>query len=294
MKQRIRVIAICKKADEVLLLKRAAGRLEGEVGFELPTGKIAFGEQPDEAMVRVIYENMSIHAERLQLLDVVTFINLVNSSKRANLYIVYAVTLAEQKISIEGERYRSYKWVKNTEIEVSELDEASLMVLSIVKSNRTVAGRPSLVVEVGAQNKDPEGKGFATIYTDGGSRGNPGPSGTGYYIVGADGEELKRGGEFIGFSSSRLAEYYGLKAGIEQALAMGLKKVHFRSDSLMLVNQMNGVYEVKNADLMSVHEDVLKLLERLERYSFTFVPRTKNWEADKEVNKAIDRASVLK
>lgn len=294
MKQRIRVIAICKKADEVLLLKRAAGRLEGEVGFELPTGKIAFGEQPDEAMVRVIYENMSIHAERLQLLDVVTFTNLVNSSKRANLYIVYAVTLAEQKISIEGERYRSYKWVKNTEIEVSELDEASLMVLSIVKNNRTAAGRPSLVVEVEAQTKDPESKGFATIYTDGGSRGNPGPSGTGYYIVGADGKELKRGGEFIGFSSSRLAEYYGLKAGIEQALAMGLKRVHFRSDSLMLVNQMNGVYEVKNADLMSVHEDVLKLLERLERYSFTFVPRTKNWEADEEVNKAIDRASVLK
>ena len=129
---------------------------------------------------------------------------------------------------------------------------------------------------------------FATIYTDGGSRGNPGPSGLGYYIIGPDGKELKRGGEFLGFSSSRLAEYYGLKEGLEQAIELGLKKVHFKSDSLMMVNQMNGVYKVKNQDLLQVHADVLKLLENLEAYSFTHVPRNMNVEADAEVNKVID------
>ena len=103
-----------------------------------------------------------------------------------------------------------------------------------------------------------------------------------------DGTVLRRGGEFLGFSTSRLAEYYALKEGIEQAIDLGLKKVRFMSDSLMLVNQMNGVYKVKNKDLMQVHADVLRLLEKLDSYSFVHVPREKNREADKEVNRVID------
>jgi ribonuclease HI len=129
---------------------------------------------------------------------------------------------------------------------------------------------------------------FATIYTDGGSRGNPGPSGIGYYIVGADGREIKRGGEFLGMSNSRLAEYYGLKEGLEQAIELGLKRVNFMSDSLMMVNQLNGVYQVKNLDLMQVYSDVLGLLSKLDSYSFTHVPREQNKEADAEVNRVID------
>ena len=58
MKQRIRVSAICKKGGDLLLLKRAGGRVDGaEIDFELPTGKIIFGEQPEEAMARVLYEH---------------------------------------------------------------------------------------------------------------------------------------------------------------------------------------------------------------------------------------------
>ena len=92
----------------------------------------------------------------------------------------------------------------------------------------------------------------------------------------------------MGFTSSRLAEYYGLKEGLEQAIELGLRRVNFKSDSLMMVNQMNGVYKVKNRDLMPVYNDVLKLLEKLDAYSFSFVPREKNREADAEVNKIID------
>ena len=86
----------------------------------------------------------------------------------------------------------------------------------------------------------------------------------------------------------RLAEYYGLKEGIEQAIELGLKSVHFKSDSLMMVNQMNGVYRVKNRDLMLIHDDIWKLLGKLDAYSFEHVSRDQNREADKEVNVAID------
>ena len=287
MKQRIRVTAICRKGDEVLLLKRAGGRIDGGVtDFELPQGKIIFGEQPEEAMARVIYENVGAQATSIQLMDVVTFTNLEGASELGNLYIIYEVKTAESAVKVTNERYSSYKWVKASETNTFPLEGASEMVLQIIA---TKARTPSTrIIQVGEGAQVLPASDFATIYTDGGSRGNPGPSGLGYYIIGPDGKELKRGGEFLGFSTSRLAEYYGLKEGLEQAIELGLKKVHFKSDSLMMVNQMNGVYKVKNKDLLQVHADVLRLLENLEAYSFTHVTRGQNVEADAEVNKIID------
>ena len=287
MKQRIRVTAICKNEDEVLLLKRAGGRVEGLFNFELPTGKIVFGEQPEEAMARVIYENLGVQASRIQLSDVVTFTGLRDSSEQGNLFIVFEVQLQTNTIKLFEDRYSAYKWMPLSDISSVTLAEESLMVLQITGTKTgTLATK---IIQVGEEGKQvlPVSD-FATIYTDGGSRGNPGPSGLGYYIIGPDGKELKRGGEFLGFSTSRLAEYYGLKEGLEQAIELGLKRVHFKSDSLMMVNQMNGIYKVKNPDLMQIHTDVLKLLENLDAYSFTHVPRELNVEADAEVNKVID------
>lgn len=287
MKQRIRVTAICRRNEEVLLLKRAGGRIEGgSPNFELPQGKIIFGEQPEEAMTRVIYENLGAQATSIQLADAVTFTNLEGASELGNLYIVYEVKIDDATVKITNERYSAYKWIGLSDTSSLPLEEASLMVLQILA---TKTGIPTTrIMQVGEGSQVLPASDFATIYTDGGSRGNPGPSGLGYYIIGPDGKELKRGGEFLGFSTSRLAEYYGLKEGLEQAIELGLKKVHFKSDSLMMVNQMNGVYKVKNPDLIQIHADILKLLENLEAYSFAHVPRGLNEEADAEVNKVID------
>ena len=287
IKQRIRVTAICKKGDDILFLKRAGGRLveSSEMEYELPTGKITFGEQPEEAMARVLYEYTNMRVVSLRLTDVVTFTNLEGASQLGNLYIIYDVELDDAPIVLTNERYSAYKWAKLSEIDVLPVNEASSMALKIT-SAKTI-GLDTRTMMSSAKQIMPASD-AATIYTDGGSRGNPGPSGLGYYIIGADGREIKRGGEFLGFTSSRLAEYYGLKEGLEQAIELGLRRVNFKSDSLMMVNQMNGVYKVKNRDLMPVYNDVLKLLEKLDAYSFSFVPREKNREADAEVNKIID------
>ncbi len=281
--------AICKKDGDILLLKRAGGRMDGaEIDFELPTGKIIFGEQPEEAMARVLYENTGVQTASMQLMDVVTFTNLVGSSQLGSLYIVYEVKLGEDStIKMTSERYSSYKWTPLTDTTNLPLDEATMMVLQIT-STKGVEVKPKLR-QIGGEQVAPESE-AATVYTDGASRGNPGPSGIGYYIVGTDGREIKRGGEFLGMSNSRLAEYYGLKEGIEQAIELGLKRVSFISDNLMMVNQMNGVYKVKNQDLMQVYMDVLELLKKLDSYSFTHVPRSQNIEADAEANKVIDEA----
>ena len=288
MKQRIRVSAICKKGGDILLLKRAGGRIDGaEIDFELPTGKIIFGEQPEEAMARVLYEHTGVKTARLQLMDVVTFTSLEGASQLGSLYIIYEVKIDDDSaVKITSERYSAYKWTPLTETSNYPLDEATMMVLQITSTKGVEVH--SKMRRIGDGEPVMPASDFATIYTDGGSRGNPGPSGIGYYIVGADGREIKRGGEFLGMSNSRLAEYYGLKEGLEQAIELGLKRVNFMSDSLMMVNQLNGVYQVKNMDLMQVYSDVLGLLSKLDSYSFTHVPREQNKEADAEVNRVID------
>jgi ribonuclease HI/probable phosphoglycerate mutase len=279
MKQRVRVTGIIRRGKEVLLLKRAGGRAETDAGYELPTGKIYYGEQPEEAMTRIMYDYVGGKTETVKLLDVIAFVDLKGLSGQANLYIIYEVGLEGDLAKLKTERYDSYKWIAEGEIDSIQLNEASTLVLEMV------AGRQKSVVK----NTDYRSEmSAATVYVDGGSRGNPGPSGVGYYIITANGDMLKRGGEFLGFSTSRMAEYYGLKEGVEQAIELGLKSVRFMSDSLMLVNQMNGVYAVKNKDLLSVYDDIWALLNKLDTYSFEHVPRMQNVEADMEVNRAID------
>ena len=283
MKQRIRVLGIVSRNEEFLLLKRSRGRFEELPSWELPTGKIRFGEQPEEAMGRMIYESLGVQVDSVKLKDVITFMGITGASQQANLYIIFDIKLKPEVRLVAGERYSAYKFVKNTEMSGMKLDEATIQVLTI--ESRRIDGYAGIGIteEVTAVASG------ATVYVDGGSRGNPGPSGIGYYIVGEDGKEIKRGGEFIGFGTSRVAEYYALKEGCEQAIELGLKRVRFVGDSLMMINQMRGIYQVKNQDIIPIYNDIQRLLKNFEAVAFVHVKRTMNEAADKEVNLAIDR-----
>ena len=140
-----------------------------------------------------------------------------------------------------------------------------------------------------AKKRQRELVGGATVYVDGCSRGNPGPAGAGYYIVDAEGRELKRGGAYLGFATSRVAEYYAMKEGVRQAQELGLKSVRFVGDNLMMINQLNGVYAVKNLDLVPIYNDIRRLVGGFEAVSFMQVSRGQNVQADAEANRAVDR-----
>ena len=87
-----------------------------------------------------------------------------------------------------------------------------------------------------------------------------------------------------------MAEYYALRTGVEKAIELGLKKVRFIGDNLMMINQMNGIYKIKNRDLLPIYADIReKVAGGFEAVSFTHVKRELNSEADKEANLAIDR-----
>ncbi len=283
MKQRIRVVGIVRLEDKILLLKRTIGRSEELPTWELPTGKIKFGEQPEEALARSFYEFLGVEVTNLSLMDVITFVDIAGSSQLGNLYIVYEVTVPDVKI-VPMERYTAFKYLRMEEMAALKLDDAAISVLEILegKTNHT-----NSISGLGDSEKNRSVLNGATVYVDGGSKGNPGPSAVGYYIVGEDGKEVKRGGEFIGFATSRIAEYYAMKEGVNQAIALGIKRVRFVSDNLMMVNQLRGIYQVKNQDLMPIYDDIIRLLSNFEAVAFVHVKRAQNTEADAEANKAL-------
>jgi ribonuclease HI len=126
------------------------------------------------------------------------------------------------------------------------------------------------------------------IFADGGSRGNPGPSAGGFVILDMNDQILHESGKYLGITTNNQAEYHSLKGALEAAVKMGVKEVEVYMDSMLVVNQMKGIYKVKNRDLWPIHQAIKVLTEKFEKISFTHVPRELNKLADSEVNKTLD------
>ena len=129
----------------------------------------------------------------------------------------------------------------------------------------------------------------ATIYADGGSRGNPGPSAAGYVIYNEQKQVLVYKGVYLGITTNNQAEYTALKLALEDVKNLAAREVSIYMDSLLVINQMRGVFKVKNRDLWPIHEAVQQLAGQFKRVSFVQIPREMNKLADAAVNQALDR-----
>lgn len=278
MKQRIRVVGIIRNEDGILVFKGNRGRSEAPVFWELPTGKIKYGEQPEEAMARSLTEYTGLVASSLSLKDAITFLAPEGSSQISNLYIIYELGIEGEIKPTPKDRYTAYKFIKDFATANIHLNETSMSVIEIEDEKTTSSHISSRDTANGV-----------TINVDGASRGNPGPAGIGYIIHDNTGKIIEQGGEFIGFATSRMAEYYAMRKGIERALELGYKTVKFISDSLMVVNQINGVFSIKNQDILPIYKDILTKIKQFDAVSFKHVPRSENAIADHEANVAIDK-----
>jgi ribonuclease HI len=128
-------------------------------------------------------------------------------------------------------------------------------------------------------------------YIDGGARGNPGPAGFGVRIEDEDGTLIEEFSEAIGVATNNVAEYRGLLAALRWAKARGASTFHVRSDSLLLVQQMKGIYKVKHPGLVPLHGEARGLARDIGRVTFEHVGRAKNAHADRLANAAMDSAS---
>lgn len=285
MKQRLSVRAIINEDGKALLLRRNNGRPTILGKYELPGGKLAYGEQPEDALRRYLHDDAGLHIGSTKLFDAVTYID---HDDRAIQYgvIVYLVTLATQRhpMKLSG-NYSKYKWHSMQNIQQVELTDLTQLLLGIIEQDE-LTERATKRVAPNDVNKS--SKEAVVIYTDGGSRGNPGPSAAGFVMLNHRQEVIAEGGEYIGITNNNQAEYQGVRLGLEKAIELGIRRIDFKVDSMLVVNQMKGIYKIKNRDLWPINARIHELMLQCDRVTFTHVNRRFNQLADGVVNKTLD------
>lgn len=285
MKQRISVRAIIRQDERTLLLRRSNGRQTILGRYELPGGKIAYGEQPEDALRRYLHDEVGVHIQIAQLFDAVTYIDRDDRDIQYAV-IVYTVELADGHHAIKlGQNYDKYEWKKQSEIQQENVTDLTQLLLGIVEQEKITDQIVDLIIHNDVPNTSEK---RIIVYSDGGSRGNPGPSAAGYVVINNQQQVIDQGGEYLGITTNNQAEYHGVRLGLEKAHELGYTQVDFRVDSMLVVNQMNGVYKIKNRELWPIHERIRALMEKFEKVTFSHVRREFNQLADGMVNRTLD------
>ena len=133
--------------------------------------------------------------------------------------------------------------------------------------------------------KVPPENDIAEIYIDGASRGNPGDSGIGILFKNREQNNFKK---YIGIGTNNNAEYTALITALEIALNLKILRIRVFTDSMLVANQINGSWKVKDADIRVLFSKAKKLIENFEDFSITHIRRELNSEADQLANDAIN------
>ncbi len=198
--------------------------------------------------------------------------------------ITYTFNVIDSHRSIElSGNYDKYQWKSMSNMQHPDMTDLTQLLLGIIEQESITEGTLSLT----AESDDKKATEY-TIYADGGSRGNPGPSAAGYVIIDTHRNVIAQGGEYLGVTNNNQAEYQGVRIALEKAKEIGAKSIAFRLDSMLVVNQMKGFYKIKNRELWPVHERIRELMKNFEHVTFSHVQREFNQLADGMVNKTLD------
>lgn len=284
MNQRIAVRAIIRKDDKTLLLRRSTGRPSILGKYELPGGKLEYGEQPEDALLRYVREDANLTIQTTQLFDVLTYIDHDDRDTQY-VFILYLVSLGAGSKVVLGQDYDHYFWKKMSDIQQNDLTESTKILLGISQQTIQSVKKEELI---GKDVVDTTNTSHVIIYSDGGSRGNPGPSASGFIVMDDRENVIHEGGMYLGVTTNNQAEYHGVRLGLEKALEIGAKTVDFRLDSLLVVNQLNDIYQIKNRELWPINERIRELLTKFDKVTFAHVKREFNQLADGMVNKILN------
>jgi ribonuclease HI len=281
MKQTLLVRAIVKQNEAVLLLRRAVGNPQYVGLYELPGGNVGFGEDPRAALQNLVAKTIGREIEALQLEDVYSELD-VRDLQHQYIELVFLVTLKPGTgIELSAE-HDKYEWKKLSDIQLNEVTETTRLALQLETRSVVSTGNEDIIDNLTTINED------VIIYADGGSRGNPGPSASGFVIKDPTEKVLFRGGEYVGVTTNNQAEYQAVKFALEKALELGAKNAKVRLDSLLVVNQLNGIYKIKNKDLWPIYIFIKELITKFKTVTVSHVRREFNKEADAMVNRVLD------
>ena len=132
-----------------------------------------------------------------------------------------------------------------------------------------------------------------TAYVDGAARGNPGPASYAVIVRAPDGSTQFQIGKYLGRATNNVAEYYALIGALDYAQSQQISRLAVRSDSELLVRQMQGRYKVKSPDLRPLYERAHKMARGLAHFDIAHVPREQNSDADQLANLALDATGTV-
>jgi len=275
MKQKIVVRAIIRdKHGKTLFLRRKNGRSSIDGKFELPGGKMISGEQPINAMKRTIKYHTGLITDTVQLFDTITYVDPDNR-RLEYLFVVYLVSLKQDNKEITLDNgYDKYIWKKKSELQQNIVTDSTKIILGLNELANSIK-------EDGNLNK-------FIVYTDGGSRGNPGPSAAGYVVVDRNEDVVVDGGRYLGFQNNSYAECAAILLALSKAYSMRLLNVELRSDSLEIVNQINGINNKLNPELIPLLDRINILKKRFKKIRIIQIRRDFNMLADGVVNRILD------
>lgn len=130
------------------------------------------------------------------------------------------------------------------------------------------------------------------IHTDGASRGNPGKAGIGIVIYDKEHHIIEEACRYIGRSTNNVAEYRAMILAAQKAIHYDTKKVTFKTDSELLVRQLNGMYRVKSTSILPLYNELMALLHKIPAWKIQHVRREENIHADALANQGIDSLEV--
>ena len=283
MRQRVTTKAIIEQDGKIMLLRRKGGRRSIDGLYELPGGRIHKDQQPKDAMQHALRIHIGSKAETIKLYDLMSFAD-PDDRDLQYLFIIYKVKLAPhaRQIKLSGD-YDKYVWRSTKNLNANKLTEATKQQLGVT---------PIPYVANVARAKDSVDSSTTysklIMFTDGGSRGNPGPAAAGYVALSTDREVLFEGGDALGIATNNVAEYTAVILALQAALDYGAKTVDMRMDSQLVTRQLSGQYKVKHQDLLPLHRRIIELTNQFDQVSFTHVVRSQNTLADGVVNKILD------
>ena len=154
----------------------------------------------------------------------------------------------------------------------------------MLKKNQTVMQKqPNLPMAIENENT-------VEIYIDGAARGNPGESGIGVYIKESQ-DNIREIKKYLGTKTNNQAEYTALITALESAIDLSHKQVRVFTDSMLVANQMNGLWKVKHPEIIPLNKQAKTLFKNYKDISIQHIPREQNSEADRLANLAIDEYS---
>lgn len=276
MKQTVFVNGIIHDEQQRVLLVRRSLKDHFLPGYlELPGGRVGESESLEHALKRKLQQELNMQIEGALFFRSIADTNSHGSYLRTYFEVPHS---GKQEPKITNQ-HAEYIWADKQKLNDDKITTDTKKVLAEYLGSTDVVEKSAITDSANL-----------TIYTDGGSRGNPGPSASGFVIYDDKNTIIEEGGAYIGITTNNQAEYTAVVLALEAAKKhAGLEaEIQFNIDSLLVVNQMNGVYKIKNRDLWPLNQQIRELMKSFKKVRFNHVYREQNTAADAKVNQLLD------